>query len=240
MPRHLLQNRNVCRESSASDIFLNVMIWRHVLSFLNNFEELANKTRILFIRKICYNIKIEIGPDVEVYFKELIVPVELWKQPINIIEIGRYIVKGVIFILKNNKELQRKNRPMLIPRPPEFYYHNLDKVCDEMFIRMSKYKYDSTDNDILYEFMIFLHLLLLSKVKLRKINEKNDSFIKHYISRVKHHLEVQIISKTKEETDIGPCITCSAITHPISYKYTKTTTYSVRLCKQCERILLIA
>jgi hypothetical protein len=224
MPRHLLQNRNVCRESSASDIFLNVMIWRHVLSFLNNFEELANKTRILFIRKICSNLKIEIGSDVEVYFKELIVPAELWKQPINIIEIGRYIVKRVIFILKNNKELQRKNRPLLIPRSPEFYYHNLEQVSDDMIIRMRKYKYDPTDNNILYEFMIFLHLLLLSKVK----NSRVKLYIEHFIS------------ETKEETDIGPCITCSAITHPINYKYTKTTTYSVRLCKQCERILLIA
>ena len=226
MPRHLLQNRDVHIESPASSIFLNVMIWRHVLSFLNNFEELANKTRILFIRKICSYIKIEIGPDVEVYFKELIVPAELWEQPINIIEIGRYIAKGVFLILKNNKELRRINRPLLIPRPPEFYFHNLEKLSDELTMRLGKEKYGSTDNNILYEIMIFLHLLLLSKNKIHR-----DKF--------KWNIEFYI-SKTKQETDIGPCITCSAITHPINYKYTKTTTYCVRLCKQCERILLLS
>lgn len=228
MPRHLLQNRDVHIESPASSIFLNVMIWRHVLSFLNNFEELANKTRILFIRKICSYIKIEIGPDVEVYFKELIVPAELWKQPINIIEIGRYIAKGVFLILKNNKELRRINRPLLIPRPPEFYFHNLEKMSTELIMRLTKYKkyYDLTDTNVLYEIMIFLHLLLLSKDKIH--SDKPKSYIEAYIS------------ETNQETDIGPCITCSAITHPINYKYTKTTTYSVRLCKQCERILLLS
>ena len=103
-------------------VFLDIMIWRNVLSFLPNFKELADKTRILLITKMCMHLDINFESNVDVYFSKLVIPNEFWKVPIDIIEIGRYIAKGVISTMKTNTTLQRKNRPLRIPRNPNYYF----------------------------------------------------------------------------------------------------------------------
>ena len=211
-------------------VFLDIMIWRNVLSFLPNFKELVDKTRILLITKMCMYLDINFESDVDIYFSKLVIPNEFWKIPIDIIEIGRYIAKGVISTMKTNTTLQRKNRPLRIPRNPNYYFSNLDSIDSEIK-RMCHNR--ELSREIRCELMIFLYLFsLINIIEMKKMRMRNIRYIiEKYISDHLSHQDSQKIEK---------CITCETMTYFANYKDLLSTVYTVRLCSQCNRILLNA
>ena len=241
MTKFQLNNNNEYSQA----IFLDIMIWRNVLSYLHNFQELTKKTRILLIKKMCIYLDINFESDVDIYFSKLIIPNELWKIPINIIEIGRYIANGVISIIKSNTTLQRKNRPLRIPRNPEYYFSNLNNIDIEIK-RMCHNNYDLS-KEIRCELMIFLHLFsLMSIIEMKKMHMRNIRYIiEKYINNIcmtsiESSIASEDIQLCHDNTNMQSCITCSSITDLTNYTDLLSTIYIVRICKQCNRILLNA
>jgi len=209
-------------------VFLDIMIWRNVLSFLPNFKELADKTRILFITKMCMRLDINFESDVNVYFSKLVIPNEFWKVPIDIIEIGRYIAKGVISTMKSNTTLQRKNRPLKIPRNPNYYFSNLSNIDSE--IKRMCHNNRELSRETRCELMIFLYLFsLINIIEMKKMHMRNIRYIiEKYISDHQSHQDTPQMEK---------CITCETVTFLANYTDLLSTVYTVRLCSQCNRIL---
>jgi hypothetical protein len=209
-------------------VFLDIMIWRNVLSFLPNFKELAEKTRILLITKMYMYLDINFESDIDVYFSKLVIPNEFWKVPIDIIEIGRYIAKGVISTMKSNTTLQRKNRPLRIPRNPNYYFSNLNNIDSE--IKRMCYNNRELSREIRCELMIFLYLFsLINIIEMKKMRMRNIRYIiEKYISDHQSHQDTQQMEK---------CITCDTMTFFANYTDLLSTVYTVKLCSQCNRIL---
>lgn len=215
---------NFSNNEYSKAVFLRVPIWRIVLSFLPDFRELAKKTRILMITKMCEYLDINYESDVDVYFSKLVIPDELWKVPFDIILIGQYVARGVIATIKSNTTLQRKNRPLKVPRNPNYYFSNLDSIINEI---KRKHHNVQLSKDARHELMIFLHLFSLMKTNTRIV----------YTKTIRYIIESYISKHVYDNSDIGPCITCDTITCLANYTDLLSTVHSIRLCTQCNRIL---